>query len=153
MFSLTRAKRRFNLYFAKLYRGIRNGIWSARKPKTHQDRLILKVVRSVLEKPEIRLYYSPLSSKIYIHTPDKKIIIIFGEYEINITNHKFFFSSNLRDGLGNMLMEYAKERIAFDMLKIQEAVSINENTFLSDLHQTFNESQEGRIKLEPQHEK
>ncbi len=149
MFSLTRSKRKVKLYFAKLFRGIRYGIWTASKPKTPQDRLILKVVRSVLEKPEIRIYYSPLSSKVYIHTPDKKIIIIFDEHEINITNHKFFFSATMRDGLGTRIMDYAKERIAFDMVKIHEAISTNENSFLSDLYQNFNQTTEDRIKLNP----
>ena len=137
MIKITYLKRKIKVTLQRIYRWFKSGVWSDPQNKTQHDRLILKVLRLFLANPEVRLFYSPLSSKVYAHTADKKIIVIFDEYTLNITDHKVFFTTYLKRGIGPEIMEYAKERIHNDMSIIEKAILVNENVFLSSLYDKF----------------
>jgi len=137
MLKITYLKRKFKVTFERIYRGLKHGVWADAQTKNKHDRLILKVTKLFLSDPGVILFYSPLSSKVYAHTLDKKIIVIFDEYTLNITDHKVFFTTYLKQGIGPEIMEYAKERIHSDMSIIEKAILVNENVFLSSLYNKF----------------
>jgi hypothetical protein len=110
---------------------------SPRIRQTSQDRIINKVVKSLLERDDSHVFFSPISSKVYVHSEDRSIIIIFDLYTISMTNHKFFFTSSLKEGMGEEIFKIAKERIEKEMKDIEREVRRNEMDFLCDVYENF----------------
>jgi len=123
---------------AKLTRGVRHTAWSMRVPKSSQDRMIVKIVKSLLESQSARIFFSPRSSKIYIYTEDKSYTIVFDRYSINITNHTFFFTYSLKEDIGNDLVNSAVERLEKDRISLEEEMIFNEKNFLGDVYDKIN---------------
>jgi len=130
-------KRKIKVEISKFFRKLRFGILSMREEKNAQDRLIVKIVRSLLDDKETRVVHSPNSNKTYIRTKDKKITVIFDIYTIRITNHKFFFTGTLKDGIGQDMTDLAKARIEREMNVIDQDVITNEKEFLLNVYDTF----------------
>jgi len=123
---------------AKFFRRVKHSVGASRIKKTSQDRMLLKLVRSLLENDDMHVFFSPISAKVYVHSANKEIVIIYDLYKISITNHKFFFTSYLMDGVGEEIINIAKARIEREMSYIDKEVSQNETNFLNDVYQKFN---------------
>ena len=130
-------RRRIKVRIIRFFRGISYGVGIMKTPKSSQDILLIKTVKSLLDEKTVRVFYSPLSSKVYAYTKDKKIIVIFDLYSISITNHKFFFTTTMRDGVGEEIINCAKARIENDMKEIEHIISANEKAFLSEVYDNF----------------
>lgn len=130
-------KRKFKVGISKFFRKLRFGILSMKEDKNAQDRMTVKIIRSLLDDKEVRVVHSPNSNKTYIHTRDRKIIVIFDLYTIRITNHKFFFTGTLKDGIGQDMADLAKARIEREMNIIEQEVTTNEKDFLLNVYDTF----------------
>ena len=115
---------------------------SPRIRQTPQDRIINKVVKSLLERDDSHVFFSPISSKVYVHSEDRSIIIIFDLYTISMTNHKFFFTSSLKEGMGEEIFKIAKEKIEKEMKDIEREVRRNEMDFLCDVYENFSKSKD-----------
>lgn len=122
---------------AKFFRGLRHSMGSPRVRQTPQDRMINKVVKSLLERDDSHVFFSPISSKVYVHSEDRSIIVIFDHYTISMTNHKFFFTSSLKEGLGGEISKIAKERIEKEMKDIEREIRRNEMDFLCNVYEDF----------------
>jgi hypothetical protein len=61
---------------------------------------------------------------------------------IRITNHHFFFNSDLRSSVSDELMGLAFSRIEEDMIKLESASIFNENIFLNEVYSSIKENGE-----------
>lgn len=134
---LRRIRKKLRIFLAKFNRAVTKGIWEIRAEKTKQDRMVIKIVRTLLDTPDSKVYYAPNASRIYLHTKDKRYIISFDKQSIKITNHKFFFNADLREHVGEELVAAATERLESDLKKLNQEVAYNEDSFLDDVYSNF----------------
>ena len=127
--------RRKRLFFKwlKFWRDIKRSAVGHQIETTDEDRIMIKAVKIMIKRKDIRIFYSPLSHSIYMQTPDHKYTIIFNEYEIRIANHKLFLSTKISSNIGDRLMMLGRERIEKEMKSVEAEVRKNEFKFLQDL--------------------
>ena len=138
MVNLTRLKRKIKILkitVAKFFREFRHVMGSVSIKKTSQDLLIIKLVKSLIYRKDCKVIYSPNSSKVYVYTKNKDVVVIFDLYTINISNHKFFFNCHLKEGMGEEIVKIAKERIAEESNAIETMVNQNQKDFLSFIYE------------------
>lgn len=136
--SMYNLKRKIRVKFARFAKGVRYGVWSMKAPKNPQERLILKIVRNVINKDDSVVFYAPdtenFAEKFYAHTKDKKYIIVFQKYSINISNHNYFYTYGISESLGREIINCAYERLERDRVKLEEEMLFNERSFLNDVY-------------------
>jgi len=127
--------RRKRLFFKwlKFWRDVKRSALGHQIETTDEDRIMIKAVKIMIKRKDIRIFYSPLSHSIYMQTPDHKYTIIFNEYEIRIANHKLFLSTKISSYIGSSLMLLGRERIEKEMKSVEAEVRKNEFKFLQDL--------------------
>jgi hypothetical protein len=127
--------RRKRLFFKwlKFWRDVKRSAVGHQIETTDEDRIMIKAVKIMIKRKDIRIFYSPLSHSIYMQTPDHKYTIIFNEYEIRIANHKLFLSTKISSYIGSSLMMLGRERIEKEMKSVEAEVRKNEFKFLQDL--------------------
>jgi len=127
--------RRKRLFFKwlKFWRDVKRSAAGHQIETTDEDRIMIKAVKIMIKRKDIRIFYSPLSHSIYMQTPDHKYTIIFNEYEIRIANHKLFLSTKISSYIGSSLMMLGRERIEKEMKSVEAEVRKNEFKFLQDL--------------------
>ena len=134
--NLRRTQKRIKIVFARFGGAVIKGIWTISTSKSKNDRMVIKIVGTLLQNNETSVHYAPNSSRIYLHTKDRRYIVSFDRYSIKITNHRFFFSTNLRDPVGDELIKLATDRLEKDLMKLDAEVNYNEDTFLNDVYST-----------------
>jgi len=127
--------RRKRLFFKwlKFWRNVKRSAIGHQIETTDEDRIMIKAVKIMIKRKDIRIFYSPLSHSTYMQTPDHKYTIIFNEYEIRIANHKLFLSTKISSNIGDRLMMLGRERIEKEMKSVEAEVRKNEFKFLQDL--------------------
>jgi hypothetical protein len=103
-------------------------------PKNPQERLIIRIAKMMMEREDNVVFYSPEVGRIYAYTKDKKYIVVFDSYTINISNHNYFYTYGITQALGREIMEFATKRLENDRIKLEEEMFFNEKNFLNDLH-------------------
>jgi hypothetical protein len=126
-------KKRIFFRFLKFWRGFKRTTIGNYFETTDEDRIMIKAVKVMLKRDDIRIFYSPISHSIYMQTPDHKYTIIFNEFEIRIANHHLFLSTKISSEIGNHLMQIGRERIEKEMKTVEAEVRRNEFRFLQDL--------------------
>lgn len=134
---IRRKWRRLLLLLYKIYRALDLGLTASVTPKSKQDRMIIKAISSILDSPGIKVIYSPVGSKVYIHTKDKRYMIILSKSHVSITNHRFFLSSFVSDQMGESLMRISLTKLDEEVKKLEAEIRDNENHFLEDIYQSF----------------
>ena len=143
MESLKRKWKKTFIFFLKVYRAFDLGLEAAQNNKTRQDRMIIKVVSTLLESPGIKVYYLPKEPpKVYIHTKDKRFMVILSRYQIRITNHKFFFVAHVTDQMAESLINLAVSKLEKEVNLLDTEMVANEENFLSDLYHNFKRKKE-----------
>jgi hypothetical protein len=127
-------KRKLKVKAARIAKGVRYGVWSMRAPKNPQERLILRIVKNMLEKDDSIVFYSPEVGRIYVHTKDKKYIVVFDRYSVNISNHNYFYTYGITEVLGNDIINSAFRRLERDRAKLENEMFFNEKNFLNDVY-------------------
>jgi hypothetical protein len=64
---------------------------------------------------------------------------------IRITNHHFFFNSDLRSSVSDELINLAFSRIEEDMIKLESASIFNENIFLTEVYNSIRSKEEEMV--------
>jgi len=141
---IRRIRKKIRIYLAKINRAIVKGMWEIRSEKTKQDRMVIKIVRTLLDTPDSKVYYAPSASRIYLHSRDKRYIISFDKQSIKITNHKFFFNADLREQIGEELVSAATDRLERDLKKLSEEIVYNEDAFLEEVYCNFKKKTRGK---------
>jgi hypothetical protein len=126
-------RKRLFFKWLKFWRNIKRSVIGYQLETTDEDRIMIKAVKIMVKRKDIRIFYSPLSHSIYMQTPDHKYTIIFNEYEIRIANHKLFLSTKIASKIGDQLMMLGRERIEKEMKSVEAEVRRNEFKFLQDL--------------------
>lgn len=134
--NLRRTRKRIKITFAKFNRAVTKSFWTISASKSKNDRMVIKIVGTLLQNNETRVHYAPNSSRIYLHTKDRRYIVSFDRYSIRITNHRFFFSTDLRDPVGDKLIKLATDRLEKDLMKLDVEVNYNEDIFLNEVYST-----------------
>lgn len=134
-------KKKIKLRFARYYRLISGRSSEIKHRRSKNERMILRIVRGVMNSPESRVHYSPKSSRFFLHTGDKRYIISMDSCSIRITNHHFFFNSDLRLPVGEELIALAFSRIEADMTKLESDSIYNENVFLNDVYASIKKNE------------
>jgi hypothetical protein len=98
-----------------------------------QERLILRVIKMMLERNDTLVFYSPETGRIYIHTSDKKYIIVFDKYTVNISNHTYFYKYAVNEYIGQKILSHVYARLERDRLRLEEEIVFNEKNFLTDV--------------------
>lgn len=131
---LNRIKRKFKVKVGRISKGVRYGIWSMKAPKNPQERLIIRIAKMMMEREDNVVFYSPEVGRIYAYTKDKKYIVVFDSYTINISNHNYFYTYGITQALGREIMGFATKRLENDRIKLEEEMFFNEKNFLNELH-------------------
>ena len=126
-------RKRLFFKWLKFWRSIKRSAIGHQFETTDEDRIMIKAVKIMVKRKDIRIFYSPLSHSIYMQTPDHKYTIIFNEYEIRIANHRLFLSTKISSKIGDHLMMLGRERIEKEMKSVESEVRKNEFKFLQDL--------------------
>jgi hypothetical protein len=126
-------RKRLFFKWLKSWRNIKRLITGHQFEVTDEDRIMIKAVKAMLKREDIRIFYSPLSHSIYMQTPDHKYTIIFNEFEIRVANHRLFLSTKINSKTGDSLMKMGRERIEREMKSVEAEVRKNEFKFLQDL--------------------
>ncbi len=126
-------RKRLFFKWLKSWRNIKRSITGHQFEVTDEDRIMIRAVKAMLKREDIRIFYSPLSHSIYMQTPDHKYTIIFNEFEIRIANHRLFLSTKINSKTGDNLMKMGRERIEREMKSVESEVRKNEFKFLQDL--------------------
>jgi hypothetical protein len=126
-------RKRLFFKWLKFWRDVKRFAIGYRLETTDEDRIMIKAVKIMVKRKDIRIFYSPLSHSVYMQTPDHKYTIIFNEYEIRIANHKLFLSTKIASKIGDHLMMLGRERIEKEMKSVESEVRKNEFKFLQDL--------------------
>lgn len=141
MKSFKRKWRKFLISIFKVYRAFDLGFAAVQNKKTKQDRLIIKVVSGLLNLPGTTVIYIPKDgSMVYIHTADNKYLATVTRYQVKITNHKFFFVSNITDQMGESLINLALVKLESDVKLMEAGMMLNEENFLTDIYQEFRDA-------------
>lgn len=140
--NLRRLKKRMSLNFVRFSRIATGRSSEIKHRRSKNERMIIRIVRSVINVPDSRVYYSPKSSRFFLHTKDRRYIISMDSESIRITNHHFFFNSDLRSSVSDELMGLAFSRIEEDMIKLESASIFNENIFLNEVYSSIKENSE-----------
>lgn len=135
--NLRRLKKRMSLNFVRFSRIATGRSSEIKHRRSKNERMIIRIVRSVINVPDSRVYYSPKSSRFFLHTKDRRYIISMDSESIRITNHHFFFNSDLRSSVSDELMGLAFSRIEDDMIKLESASIFNENIFLNEVYNSI----------------
>jgi hypothetical protein len=126
-------RKRLFFKWLKSWRNIKRLIGGHQFEVTDEDRIMIRAVKAMLKREDIRIFYSPLSHSIYMQTPDHKYTIIFNEFEIRVANHRLFLSTKINSKTGDNLMKMGRERIEREMKSVEAEVRKNEFKFLQDL--------------------
>ena len=126
-------RKRLFFKWLKSWRNIKRLITGHQFEVTDEDRIMIRAVKAMLKREDIRIFYSPLSHSIYMQTPDHKYTIIFNEFEIIVANHRLFLSTKINSKTGDNLMKMGRERIEREMKSVEAEVRKNEFKFLQDL--------------------
>lgn len=138
MINFTRIKRKIKIVkisVAKFFREFRHTLGYVNVKKTTQDLLLTKLVKSLIYRKDCKVIYSPNTSKVYVYTKNKDLVIIFDLYTITISNHKFFFNCHLKEGMGEEIVKMAKERIQEESNVIERMINQNQKDFLTFLYE------------------
>ena len=135
--------RKFLISVLKVYRAFDLGFAAVQNKKTKQDRLIIKVISGILNLPGTTVIFIPRNgSMVYIHTSDNKYLATVTRYQVRITNHKFFFVSNITDQTGESLINLALVKLERDVKEMEAGMMTNEENFLTDIYEGFREKRE-----------
>ena len=126
-------RKRLFFKWLKSWRNIKRLITGHQFEVTDEDRIMIRAVKAMLKREDIRIFYSPLSHSIYMQTPEHKYTIIFNEFEIRVANHRLFLSTKINSKTGDNLMKMGRERIEREMKSVEAEVRKNEFKFLQDL--------------------
>jgi hypothetical protein len=126
-------RKRLFFKWLKSWRNVKRLITGHQFEVTDEDRIMIRAVKAMLKREDIRIFYSPLSHSIYMQTPDHKYTIIFNEFEIRVANHRLFLSTKINSKTGDNLMKMGRERIEREMKSVEAEVRKNEFKFLQDL--------------------
>lgn len=127
----------------KVYRAFDLGFSAVQNKKTKQDRLIIKVISGLLNSPRSKVIYIPRDgSMVYIHSSDNRYLATITRYQVRITNHKFFFVSNITDQMGESLINLALIKLQSDVKEMEAGMMSNEENFLADIYEGFREKSE-----------
>jgi hypothetical protein len=139
---LRRIRKKIKVFLARTLRMIIKGSYRKSSSRTKQDRMLLKIVRTLLNTPDSKVYCLPASSRVYVHPKDKKYIIVFDYGGIKISNHRFFFNTSIKYRVGEEIVNAAKDRMERDLLKLNQEISYNEENFLDDVYLNFKKAKE-----------
>ena len=138
MKSLRRKWRKFLISVFKVYRAFDLGFAAVQNKKSKQDRLIIKVISGLLNSPGTKVIFLPKNgSMVYIHTSDNKYLATVTRYQVRITNHKFFFVSNITDQMAESLINLALIKLESDVKELEAGMMSNEENFLTDIYEGF----------------
>lgn len=129
-----RIRRKLKVKMARISKGVKSGVWSMNAPKNPQERLIIRIVKMMMERDDNVVFFSPEVGRIYSYTKDKKYIVVFDQYSINISNHNYFYTYGITQSLGSQILKFATKRLESDRIRLEEEMFFNEKNFLNDLH-------------------
>ena len=130
-------KKKIKLRFIRYYRIFSGKSTEINHRRTKNERMIIKIVRGVINAPDSMVHYSHNSSRFFLHTKDKRYIISMDSCSIRITNHHFFFNSDLRLPVADQLISLVFSRIEDDMKELESDSVYNENIFLSEVYEAI----------------
>jgi GTPase SAR1 family protein len=142
---LRRIRKKIKVFLIRTSRMFTGGVYGKRISKSKQERMLLKIVRTLLNTPDSKVYCLPASSRVYIHPKDRKYIIVFDYDGIKISNHRFFFNTSIKYRIGEEMVNAAKDRMERDLLKLNQEISYNEENFLSEVYSNFKRTRERSV--------
>lgn len=138
-------KRRLKIKTGRIIKGFKYGVWTMNGP---QERLILRIVKNMIDKEDTTVLYSPETGKIYAHTQDKKYIVVFDRQSINISNHNYFFTYGITEVLGTQLLRLATKRFEMERVKLDDEMYFNEKNFLNDIYLNVSRKSNSKTELD-----
>lgn len=97
---------------------------------TEEDVIIIRLVKNMLAKDNVKVFYAPLSHSIYMQTDDHEYTVIYDDNEIKVCNHKVFLTTKISVKVGENLMRIGKRKIEKSIQKLEAETRKNEVYFI-----------------------
>jgi hypothetical protein len=83
-----RTKRKLSVIFSRINRNIARSVFIIPRKRTFTERLILKIVRNIINDPNGKVHYSIKTKKMYLVPGNESDVISFDKSSIIIGNKK-----------------------------------------------------------------
>ena len=132
---MNRSFKKLSIIFAKAKRNFKTSVLAETQKLNQEERKILSIVNKALNAEGSKI--ASVNSKVVIQTDDRNYTIVFDDFFIKISNHKFFFKSRLETHFSQELMRLAKQTIEKDQEILEKEINQNEFNFLDNLNETL----------------
>lgn len=129
--------KKFLVYTIRLYRAFGLTLTAVKTAKTKQDRMLMKIVTTLLENPTAIIKYFPQGPRVLVYTGDLNYIVSITRYEIKITDQNLFFDSYISDTLSENLMQLALVRLEEEFNFLEKRITGKGDAFLDEIYTHF----------------
>ena len=133
-------KRKFNHLTVRLYlkRLARKNIRAIQK-FTDRERLVYNIVKGALSDRSNILSIAPISGTKYIKMPPTEMFIILGDNNIVISNHKFYYDSDLHSEICLMMHDRFNRVLEHQRALMEKEMTVNVIDGLSSISNIINQ--------------
>ena len=130
-----------------IWRRLTRGLEGPKYEMTNQDRIIVRLVKSMLAKEDLKIFYAPISHSIYMETDDHEYTVIYDNNEIRVANHKIFLSTKMNMKVGDELMRIGRRKIERSINSLDVNIRKNEIRFIEDIAKILERDEENGKQL------
>lgn len=139
--------KRIFIRLRSIWRRLTRGLEGPKYEMTNQDRIIVRLVKSMLAKDDLKIFYAPISHSIYMETDDHEYTVIYDNNEIRVANHKIFLSTKMSMKVGDELMRIGRRKIERSINSLDVNIRKNEIRFIEDIAKILERDEENGKQL------
>jgi hypothetical protein len=122
----SKTKRKISLIFSRINRNIARSVLIIPRKRTHTERLILRIVRSIINDPNGKVHYSIKTRKVYLVPGNESDVISFDRTCIIIADKKIEIDYRFYD----IIFSECTERIEKNLTVFDALINEKEKSFL-----------------------
>lgn len=111
---------------------------------TEEDKTIIRLVKNMLAKEDLKIFYAPLSHSIYMQTDDHEYTVIYDDNEIKVCNHRVFLTTKVNLKVGENLMRIGKRKIQNSIEDLEKETRKNEVEFIRGIAEILSNEKDSK---------
>lgn len=111
---------------------------------TEEDKTIIRLVKNMLAKEDLKIFYAPLSHSIYMQTDDHEYTVIYDDSEIKVCNHRVFLTTKVNLKVGENLMRIGKRKIQNSIEDLEKETRKNEVEFIRGIAEILSNEKDSK---------
>lgn len=111
---------------------------------TEEDKIIIRLVKNMLAKEDVKIFYAPLSHSIYMQTDDHEYTVIYDDTEIKVCNHRVFLTTKVNLKVGENLMRIGKMKIQGSIEELERETRKNEVEFIRGIAEILSNEKDSK---------